>query len=323
MDVSRLPKGIDTLHELLKVLEEKDIRSIDTGRIYGQSEELLGKVHSSERFKIDTKHPGGFYPKPSTKESIIVTGELSLRLLQTNKVDVYYMHAPERRSSIEDVLAGVNALYEAGKFNRFGLSNYLASEVDEVVRICREKGYVVPTVYQGAYSAVARHAEKLLLPTLRKHNMSFYAFSPIAGGFLTKDVETILRGEGRWDPSTTIGALLHALYSKPQMLEGLTQWNQLAVDTGIPKGELAYRWVAHNSALKGELGDGMVVGTRDPGQLTQTVEWIGNGPLSPEIVARIERVWKTVEEVAPAKYFNDSIAEVWMLSLVSRLPEHF
>lgn len=81
---------------------------------------------------------------------------------------------------------------------------------------------------------------------------------------------------------------------------------QLAIDAGIPKGELACRWVAHNSALKGELGDGMIIGTRSPDQLTQTLEWIEKGPFSPDIVVRIEQVWKTVAGVAPLEYLNIS-----------------
>jgi aryl-alcohol dehydrogenase-like predicted oxidoreductase len=62
-------------------------------------------------------------------------------------VDVYYIHAPDRRFPLKELLAGINALYKTGKFKRFGLSNYLAIEVDEVVRVCREKGYVLPSVY--------------------------------------------------------------------------------------------------------------------------------------------------------------------------------
>lgn len=311
MDASWLPKGNDSIREILDILERKGVRSIDTARLYRESEELLGQVHSSDRFNIDTKLLGGFAPEPTTKESVIESGELSLRLLQTNRVDTYYIHSPDRRSKTEDVLAGINALYEAGKFNRFGLSNFLASEVDDVVRICREKGYILPTVYQGNYSAVARHAETQTLPTLRKYGIAFYAYSPIAGGFLTKDVETMLAGgEGRWDPNIPLGALYTSLYNKPQMLEGLRLWEKIAVDTGIPKGELAYRWVAYNSALKSELGDGMIVGSRNPEQLTQTLEWIEKGVLSPGIAAQVEQVWKKVEEAAPLDNFNDYLGKV-------------
>lgn len=215
------------------------------------------------------------------------------------------MHAPDRRSSTEDLLASINASYQAGKFKRFGLSNYLAEEIEEVIRICREKNYVVPSVYQGNYSAVARRGEKLIFPTLRKHNISFYAYSPIAGGFLTKDVATLVSGgEGRWDPNSLYGGLYNSLFNKPDMLKGLEQWEKISKDSGISKAELAYRWVAYNSILKEELGDGVIVGSRNVEQLKQTLAALSKGPLSADIAAQIEQVWKIVEADSPLDTFN-------------------
>ncbi|KAJ5579620.1 uncharacterized protein N7459_005605 [Penicillium hispanicum] len=296
---------LDTVKEVLDILEKEGVESIDTATIYGNSEDSLGNVGAAERFSIDTKLPGGFSPEPTTKESVIATAEKSLQDLKTDQVDVYYLHAPDRRSPLEDILSSINALHQSGKFKRFGLSNFLAAEVEEVVRVSREKGYVVPTVYQGNYSAVARRAESEILPTLRKHGIAFYAYSPIAGGFLTKDIEQIMAGgDGRWDPATPLGQLYHALYNKSSMREGLKLWGETAQEVGIPKGELAYRWVTYNSALKGELGDAVIVGSRIADQLTETLGWLKKGPLSAEIAARVEEVWKIVESDAPLDNFN-------------------
>ena len=185
------------------------------------------------------------------------------------------------------------------------MSNYLADEIEEVVRICREKNYVIPTVYQGNYSAVARRVESEIFPTLRKHNISFYAYSPIAGGFLTKDVEKLVSGgEGRWDPNSKLGQIYNTLYNKPGMLEGLKLWGNISKESGIPKAELAYRWVAHNSALKGEFGDGVIFGTRNVEQLNQTHASLDKGPLDANIAEQIEQVWKLVEPDSPLDNFN-------------------
>ncbi|KAJ5487613.1 hypothetical protein N7530_001913 [Penicillium desertorum] len=283
---------LESISEVLDILHAKGIKNIDTAKRYSNSEELLGKLQAHSRFTIDSKFPGGAGPEPSTPESLL---------------DVYYMHAPERRSSMENLLASIDSEYRAGKFKRFGLSNYLAEEVEEVVRICREKNYVVPSVYQGNYSAVARRAEKEIFPTLRKHNMSFYAYSPIAGGFLTKDVATLLSGgQGRWDPNTPLGGVYHALFNKPSMLEGLEQWERISKESGLPKAELASRWVAHNTALKGEFGDAVIVGSRNVEQLNQTLAALSKGPLSAEIAEQIEQVWKIVEADSPLDTFNRS-----------------
>ncbi|CAG8898053.1 unnamed protein product [Penicillium egyptiacum] len=296
---------LESISKILDILHAKGIKNIDTAKRYSDSEELLGKLHADSRFKIDSKFPAGLGAEPSTPESLVTSLNESLALLQTDQLDIYYMHAPERRNSMEDLLASVDSAYQAGKFKRFGLSNYLAEEVEEVVRICREKNYVVPSVYQGNYSAVARRTEKEIFPTLRKHNMSFYAYSPIAGGFLTKDVATFISGaQGRWDPNTPIGGVYNALFNKPRMLEGLEQWEKISKESGIPKAELAYRWVAHNSVLKGEFGDAVIVGSRNAEQLNQTLAALTEGPLSADIAERIEQVWKIVEADSPLDTFN-------------------
>lgn len=183
----------------------------------------------------------------------------------------------------------------------------MADEVEDVIRIARENNYITPTVYQGNYSAIARRGESEILPTLRKHNIAFYAYSPIGGGFLTKDVEKLVAGgEGRWDSSTFIGGLYNALYNKPSMLEGLRIWGNISQKSGIPKAELAYRWVAYHSALKGELGDGVIFGARNLEQLKQTLDGLDNGPLSADVAAQIEEVWKVVEADAPLDNLNTS-----------------
>ncbi|RQM07799.1 hypothetical protein DH86_00000671, partial [Scytalidium sp. 3C] len=105
------------------------------------------------------------------------------------RVDVFYIHVPDRRTPLEETLAGINELYKAGKFKRFGLSNYLANDIEDVMRISKQHNYVLPTVYQSNYSAVARRQEAEIFPILDKYKIAFYAYSPLAGGFLTKTVD--------------------------------------------------------------------------------------------------------------------------------------
>jgi aflatoxin B1 aldehyde reductase len=120
-------------------------------------------------------------------------------------VDIFYIHAPDTSVPLADWLPGVQEVYKSGVFSRFGLSNFQADNVQEVYDHCKENGYVLPTVYQGNYSAVARKQDTLLFPLLRKLGISFYAYSPIAGGFLTKTKQQIEEGAGRFDQSTFIG----------------------------------------------------------------------------------------------------------------------
>lgn len=178
-----------------------------------------------------------------------------------------------------------------------------------MIRIAKKNNWVVPSVYQGNYSAVARRTETEIIPTLRKHNIAFYAYSPIAGGFLTKTPEELLAGgKGRWNPGHFLGKLSNALYNKPGMLKGLEMWGEIAKDMGVTKAELAYRWIAYNSILRGELGDGIIIGAKNMEQLKETLAGLKNGPLSEEVAGKIDEMWKLVEEESPLDNYNDFIA---------------
>lgn len=123
----------------------------------------------------------------------------------------------------------------------------------------KSKGYVLPTVFQGNYNPVARHYDTTLFPLLRELNIAFYAYSPIAGGFLVKDAQTLNTGggQGRWDPNTYSGKVYNDRYTKPSLLEALSEWEAIANEARVSKAALAYRWVMYNSKLSH--GDGIIV----------------------------------------------------------------
>ena len=105
----------------------------------------------------------------------------SLKALKAEKVDMWYLHAPDRSTDYEVTMKAVNELYNEGYFKRFGLSNYMAWEVAQICEICRREGYVMPSVYQGGYNALRRAVEPELFPCLRKYGTAFYGYNPLAG----------------------------------------------------------------------------------------------------------------------------------------------
>ena len=123
------------------------------------------------------------------------------------------------------------------------------------------KGYVLPTVFQGHYNAVTRHYETALFPLLRELNIAFYAYSPLAGGFLVKDAKTLDTGgdQGRWNPSSWVGKVYNKMDIKPLLLEALSEWEAIANEARVTKSALAYRWAMYHSKLSVEHGDGIIV----------------------------------------------------------------
>jgi aryl-alcohol dehydrogenase-like predicted oxidoreductase len=241
-----------------------------------------------------------------------------------SQVDIYYLHAPDPTVPIKETLSAIQELYEAGKFKRvgvsiqlpctatnthspqFGLSNFTAPAVQEVYDIQSAAGGVLPTVFQGNYNAVSRHIETSLFPLLHKLKISFYAYSPIAGGFLVKNPSQLRVGddEGRFGPKSRTGAMYTTMYGKESLYQALDEWAEIAKDAGISKAALAYRWIAYHSALKKENGDAIILGASKVGQLEESLEAIERGPLDEKTVERVDAIWQKVEHDAPLDNYN-------------------
>jgi len=109
----------------------------------------------------------------------------SLNALGVDKVAIYYLHAPDITTPLEETFSAVNELHKAGNFTELGLSNYAAWDVVRIHWFCKSKGWVQPTVYQGMYNAITRSAEAEMIPALRACGMRGYWYNPLAGGMLT------------------------------------------------------------------------------------------------------------------------------------------
>lgn len=217
------------------------------------------------------------------------------------------MHAPDGSVSPADYAHAFDELHRAGLFRRFGVSNYTPDEVRELHDYCAANGLVRPTVYQGNYNPVSRVYDDTLFPLLRELGIDFYAYSPIAGGFLTKSKKGLEEdtASGRFAAGGgPVSKMYRDLYLKPGMLDGLARWEALAKEQGVPQAELAYRWVYYHSALDTTKGDFVILGASKVEQITQTVEGLRRGPLKPEVVKGIDEVWGIVKHEAFADNFN-------------------
>ena len=152
----------ENIIQAVKILKTHGIRHLDSAVAYGPSEAVIGRLGlgANEDLVIDTKWIGGYSGQPgaTSKDQIKQVTAVSLEKLQVKKVDVFYMHSPDHQTPVEDALAGINEAYKSGAFEHLGISNYTAKEVQQTYDICKSNNYVLPTVYQGNYSAIFRHA---------------------------------------------------------------------------------------------------------------------------------------------------------------------
>ncbi|KAK7013322.1 aldehyde reductase [Favolaschia claudopus] len=298
-----------SIERVYQLLEEGGCDTIDTSRLYGDSEEWLGKTGAPKRFTIHSnKTPGGrFVPGTSTSETIPLHAKETFERLGRNPVDIYYMHAPDPGVPLEDTLKGIHLAHKAGYFHRFGLSNYTAPDIDLVYTICQQNGYPLPSAYQGNYSAVARKLESAVLPTLRRLHIPLYVYSPMAGGLLTKTPAQLRAGgadAGRFAQGHMLQFMYAPLYDKPVYYEALGMWEEVAREVGCSRAESAYRWVAFDSMVDAEEGDAIVFGASRHEHIEETLKWLKRGSVGEKAKAKLEEIWKLVENEAPLDNYN-------------------
>ncbi|EPS45920.1 hypothetical protein H072_76 [Dactylellina haptotyla CBS 200.50] len=293
--------------ETLDLIKKVGVQDLDTAQIYGRTEETLGLADvKSKDFIISTKFGAGFTPGIASVENIVKHGEYAQEKL--GAIDIYYLHAPDPATDLETQLRGIQNLYEAGVFKRFGLSNYLPDDIQKVYDITKKNGWVKPTVFQGNYNPFARAQETTTFPLLRKLGIAFYAYSPLAGGLLAKTRQQLESAAGRWTPGTQLGDIYRTMYDKEELRNALDDWVKVAEKEGLPLGELGYRWARFHSHLRSEHGDALIFGAYTPERLTETVDWLNRGPLSDEAVKGIDAIWENIKEIAPLDNYNSYVA---------------
>ncbi|XP_061893569.1 aflatoxin B1 aldehyde reductase member 3 [Entelurus aequoreus] len=297
--------------KIVKTFLEQGYTLVDTAFMYtdGKSESIVGDMKLPKTVSIATK-ANPWDGKTLKPESVRSQLETSLQRLQTDSVDLFYLHAPDHQNPIVDTLRACNELHKEGKFKEFGLSNYSSWEVAEIVTLCRQHHWISPTVYQGMYNATTRQVETELLPCLRYFGMKFYAYNPLAGGLLTGKYHYADK-----DASQPAGRFFGNNWAATYRDRYWKQSHFHAMEVVLKALEAAYgsnpptllsaaiRWMYHHSQLKGELGDGVIIGMSGVEQLKQNLAACQEGPLDKRVVEAFQEAWNLVAHECP-NYFR-------------------
>ncbi|KAF8585472.1 Aldo/keto reductase [Ramaria rubella] len=292
-------KGVTAI---LDIFQKHGHKEVDTARGYtgGTSEEFLGEIGWQKRgLIVETKlYPGGSIKH--TPEGLREGLQRSLTALKADKLELWYLHGPDRSTPWEVTFKTTNELHKEGRFNKLGISNYTSWEVAEIVTLCRANGWIQPTVYQGLYNAIHRAAEPELFPCLRKFGISFYEYNPLGGGFFTgryTGTDTIPDPGSRFDTSrgTNQSRNYRARYWNEQYFKAL-EIVKLAVEKeGLTVAEAALRWMSHHSALKKEHGDAVIIGASSVTHIEQNLIDLEKGPLLTSVVQALNEAWDVVK----------------------------
>jgi aryl-alcohol dehydrogenase-like predicted oxidoreductase len=170
---------------------------VDTANVYtnGHSEKILGDFFAArpglrERVVLSTKffgnlHPGDPNGGGAGRKALIAQLEESLRRLQTDYVDLYWLHNWDRRAPIEETLRALDDLVAAGKVRYVGLSDVPAWVSAQAQTIAQFRGWTPVTALQLEYSLLERTPEGELLPMAEDLGVGVMPWSPLRGGQLS------------------------------------------------------------------------------------------------------------------------------------------
>lgn len=282
---------------------------LDSANSYndGKTDEILGR-NTGEDIKISNK-VNAFGENSLKPESIRKQFELGLKVLQRQNIDILYLHHPDKNTPIVDTLRAVNEFYTEGKLIEFGLSNFQAWQVADVYNICKENNWIRPTVYQGLYNAVKRHAENELFSCLRYYNIRFYAYCPLASGLLTgkyKYTDIKAKKDGRfwnaqWNHVYTDWFWKEEYFVNLEEVQKVID-EEYGVEV-VSMTEASLRWLYNHSKLSGASGDKVILGFSKVEQIEENLKFSKIGLLTDNVVAAFERLWRNTSNVG----LNDHI----------------
>jgi aflatoxin B1 aldehyde reductase len=279
----------ETARSMFDAFAAAGYRDVDTAAGYGNGscEQMLGDLGVPKEFSVATRFAA--MSTPHNPDVLKHSARTSLERLRTDSVALLYLAYRDSRTPLEDTLRAVDELHGEGVFGEFGLSNYSPADVRAVDGICAANGWVRPTVYQGLYNAVSRRAEDELLPALAELGIRFHAYNPLAGGAFAPGFAARQDEPGsRWDPDLPQGQLYRSLYVNPAYLAALDAMREACAQAGLSPVNAALRWLVHHSALRGEAGDGVILGASSLAHLTQNLAAVTEGPLPAAVVRAID-----------------------------------
>jgi aryl-alcohol dehydrogenase-like predicted oxidoreductase len=278
-------ESIATVHRALDL----GINWIDTAAAYGlgRSEEVVGKAIRDRRDKVILATKCGLVwdrqgnvNRNSRPESLRKELENSLRRLQTDVIDLYQVHWPDRHMPLGESWGALAGFVKEGKVRYLGVSNYSVEQM-------RECQAVHPVAsLQPPYSLLRRGIEGETLDYCRRENIGVIVYSPMESGLLTGSFDLTRVGADDWRRR-------EARFQEPQLSRNLALVEALrpiAERQGRTVGHLAVGWT-----LRDPVVTAAIVGARTVAQaerIVQGADW----RLSPEEIAEIDRAYRATLE---------------------------
>lgn len=293
---------------------ERGINTIDTANIYGRgrSEEIVGEALQRNgkraRMVLATKvHVSMDDSDPNAannhRRHIIEQCHASLQRLQTDYIDLYYIHRPSTQIPIDETLRALDDLVRDGKVRYIGTSDFAAWKIIESLWVSKEYGLNRFVCEQSAYHLLDRRAERELLPMAQSYGIAVLAWSPLAGGLLSgKYQRDAMRPEGGRFHGSSEGDMWAAQHFTPTAFDAVEAITTLSREKGCTPTQFALAWCYQQPGLVGP-----VLG---PKTLAQFEEHLGalDVTITDEDRQRIDQICPPGKVIVPY-YIDDAFAD--------------
>src|SRR5665647_682220 len=241
----------------LKIMDyafEHGINFFDTANSYnqGESEKIVGKGLKGRRDEIilATKVRGHMGDNPNnaglSRRNILSAVDASLKRLDTDYIDIYYMHAPDYETYIEESLETMSTLVKLGKIRYIGVSNYAAWQIADMLSICDKRNYIAPIITQNVYNPITRGIETELVPFLKAHDVGMAIYNPIAGGLLAGKHKP---GQPAENTRFAKNENYYNRYWSDENFAAVDKLTQIAAECGLSILQLAMKWCAAQESV--------------------------------------------------------------------------
>jgi len=269
---------------------------IDTADFYGQmggSEALLGSLLGDrrERLAISTKYslttrPGDPNAAGNQRRNMVRSVEDSLRRMNTDFIDLLYLHMWDFRTPVDEILRAFDDLVRAGKVLYIGLSDTPAWQASRMQAIAELRGWTQFCALQISYSLIERTVERELIPMAREMGLGVCPWSPLGGGVLSgkysrADLAPASGPAGAYDRKTmnlATGRLNETNLAVADVV------SEVAGEIGCSPAQVALAWTLANPAVCAP-----VLGARTPEQLEDNLGAL-DLTLSADHLAKLDQV---------------------------------
>jgi aryl-alcohol dehydrogenase-like predicted oxidoreductase len=187
----RMPQ--EEVNRVIDAAVDLGINFLDSADVYqgGRSEETLGNAMRGKRnrFVVATKYYNRTGEGPNdwgaNRYHLVNAVDASLRRLQTDRIDLYYVHNYDETTPVEEMLRGLDDLIRSGKVLYIGASNFLSWQIARANLLADGHGWSPFIITQNHYHMLERGIEKEMVPFCRSQGVGLIPYFPLAGGFLT------------------------------------------------------------------------------------------------------------------------------------------